>query len=371
MSEIEEVEIIKENAHHEYAPSSMKRLKECPASFEFSKLFPELPSHDVRDSGDRLHDVMESGDVTGLSKDELALVDICNDMLERIKEKYGISDEDIHKEVKIKVRSINFKTLTEGTVDIEFVVYDRVVILDWKFGFVKVEAVDNEQLRTYAVGAMQKYGKEKADVYIAQPRFDFLDFESFDLEPSLMKVEEIIENTKMQNNPFYRAGDHCQYCKAKFGCGVQRNFYLEVEKREDLILTQISDEKIYDLYEKQKIVKKYSDSIKNEFIRRVTENENQRLFNYSLVSKMGNREFVNIPDLYFAIKDYMSEKEFIALTSVKVPGVEKNLVEKFRAIGLKVKDAKEKFQEVCGEFIQRKPGKPSVVKDKKKKESVI
>lgn len=100
-------------------------------------------------------------------------------------------------------------------------------VIDYKFGYGAVEAVDNWQLLIYAVGA---YGRWKITrsfkLHIYQPR-DYVNGPVKTWELSLdeflkrkKSLETIARNLRYETKFYANTGPHCRYCKSRIHCPV-------------------------------------------------------------------------------------------------------------------------------------------------------
>ena len=113
-----------------------------------------------------------------------------------------------------------------GTSDATIIADGLMEVIDFKYGKgVRVSAIDNEQMKIYALGAYLRhcfeYGIDRVRMTIVQPRIDNLsEFEMSvaDLlkwagEELRPKAEEAFGGNGLQN-----PGEWCQFCKVKCGC---------------------------------------------------------------------------------------------------------------------------------------------------------
>lgn len=123
-----------------------------------------------------------------------------------------------------------------GTGDVVIISDDTIHIIDLKFGKgVGVSAINNPQLRLYGLGAVDTYGLlydfNKVKMTIIQPRLDHTDSEE-------LTVSELVEWAETEVKPKaelayagkgdFKAGDHCQFCKAKATCRARAEEQLKV-----------------------------------------------------------------------------------------------------------------------------------------------
>ncbi len=127
--------------------------------------------------------------------------------------------------VEVKLDFSTFIPDAYGTADAVIIADNVIEIIDFKYGKgVKVSAVENEQMKIYALGAYLKYNFEyiidEVKMTIVQPRIDNLSEFEIDVENLLdwagneltPKAREAYKGGKQ--NP----GNWCQFCKVKAQC---------------------------------------------------------------------------------------------------------------------------------------------------------
>ena len=113
-----------------------------------------------------------------------------------------------------------------GTGDYIIVADDVLHIIDYKHGLgVLVEATNNSQLFCYALGALEIfdsiYDIEEVKMTIFQPRRGNVDTFTIKKDELITWAEEILMPTAKlayEGKGEFKAGDHCQFCKAKATC---------------------------------------------------------------------------------------------------------------------------------------------------------
>ena len=177
--------------HHEFSPSRLQQYSMCPGSYWMQKGLPDQPSA-AADEGTRLHEAVTTGNVDELTADQVELVNKCLELKQRLIEKgythYG-------SEVKITVKDSYGNIITEGWADDVFVSYvpgsggvvEKALAVDYKFGWAKVvEAKENTQTCTYALGLHQLFNCPIVEAMIYQPRLHFLSSYEFIEWPAIM-----------------------------------------------------------------------------------------------------------------------------------------------------------------------------------------
>jgi hypothetical protein len=128
-----------------------------------------------------------------------------------------------------------------GTADVVILSKHSVRVIDLKFGKgVPVSAIDNSQLRLYALGAYSKFKEEYPDLKevsytIHQPRLDsissdgttihkLVDWANYYVKPKAKKA--------WAGSGEFLPGEWCQFCRAKATCRARSDYNNEVAKLE-------------------------------------------------------------------------------------------------------------------------------------------
>lgn len=107
-----------------------------------------------------------------------------------------------------------------GTCDCIIIQGDTLTIIDYKYGVgVPVSAMDNPQMRLYALGALNDFGfaydVEKVETHIFQPRINNISDDQLTAAELLTwgeKVVKPIAEKAAKGKGTYKAGEHCKFC---------------------------------------------------------------------------------------------------------------------------------------------------------------
>lgn len=312
--------ISEQNKHHPFSPSKLDRMFKCPASYHIALGLPDVESAYALE-GKELHREMEEIINTGIfdakkyTPEHQELLESCL----RFLGKFGIKEKKT--EVYVEITN-DCEMLTCGTADLVIIdENDDLSVIDWKFGFSDLDHI--EQLRAYAVGVMQKEGRRECYAYAVKPRLKIYEKYFFELEPSLQKIETIIERTSDILD--FHISQQCKYCKALAVCPIQ-TYSMQNIDGEIKSIQSLPDIDIISMYEKGKDIQKKVDQIQEEIMRRCEKNGTCE--NYEVVARKGNRKIIDIEGTYEALKECLSPSEFLGACDVSVAKLESVYVEK-------------------------------------------
>ena len=128
-----------------------------------------------------------------------------------------------------------------GTADVVILSKHSVRVIDLKFGKgVPVYALDNPQLRLYALGAYSKFKEDFPDLKevsytIHQPRLDSISTDGTTVTKLLDWANTFVKSKAKKawaGVGEFLPGDHCQFCRAKAQCRARSDFNNELAKLE-------------------------------------------------------------------------------------------------------------------------------------------
>lgn len=146
--------------------------------------------------------------------------------------------DDYHIYFETRVDFSNFVPQGFGTADVMIVTNDMVHVIDLKFGVgVPVSAINNPQLRLYALGALNMFPlAETIKMTINQPRLESHDTEilskreliDWALNVVVPRAEEAIKG----DGTFIPSEQACKFCKLKGSCKVRADRELQLAQQE-------------------------------------------------------------------------------------------------------------------------------------------
>ena len=245
-------------AHAKLAPSSISRVIRCPGSAIPNAEAPSNPSFPAA-RGTAIHEMCEQ-----LLKDRLDNITLSDYWLGKTVELEGFAIEIGLEEIMIAETYVNYiRQRTEelnGKLLIEEKLYmneisddcwgtsdavilgegNRMVVADLKSGNFPVDVNFNEQLMTYSLGALARWGNENTviEMTIIQPSkksfhkdgpIRSFDIQAVDLVDWGFNILKPACEEAMGEDPTYNAGDWCRFCAYKPDCVTFQN-NLEVKQ---------------------------------------------------------------------------------------------------------------------------------------------
>ena len=224
--------------HARLSASRTDRFMSCPGSYRLESLMPYEPAGEAAAIGTAIHELSEiilrNGEIpTGTDPDHLSMAqgyaNFVNTLVENPRKKLI--------EVNLDEGLKSLHPALGGTADAILVDGNHLHVIDLKTGRVAVDAQDNKQLLTYALGAMRQLKAPstiECTMHIFQPRVghskwtvsgNYLNLHG----ERLKSAAELALTGDAPTNP---SPDACRYCKAKTICPSMREKVQEVARND-------------------------------------------------------------------------------------------------------------------------------------------
>lgn len=240
-----------------------------------------------------------------------------------------------------------------GTGDCIIIADKKLHIIDFKYGMgVLVDAVDNPQMKLYALGALEIYDSlydiEEVSMTIFQPRRenvstwtirveDLKDWAEKELKPRAKKAYD--------GEGEYLPGEWCTFCRAAVKCRARAEEKLKLAQSEFKLPPLLTDSEI------EEVLSKLSDLTKwaNEIIAYATDaavNHGKEWHGFKVVEGRSVRKFKD-EDAVAEVAKANGYKDIFRQSLI-------TLTEMERLMG------KSKFEKILGDLIYKPPGKPTL-----------
>jgi hypothetical protein len=157
-----------------------------------------------------------------------------------------------------------------GTADVVILSKHAIRVIDLKFGKgIPVSALDNTQLRLYALGAWSKFKEEYPDIKevsytIHQPRLDsistdgttvakLVDWANYFVKPKAKKA--------WSGAGEFLPGEWCQFCRAKAQCRSRSDYNTELARQEFKAPALLSEEEVSEVLAKAQQLKTWANDV--------------------------------------------------------------------------------------------------------------
>lgn len=252
-----------------------------------------------------------------------------------------------------------------GTSDTTIITDKTLEIIDLKYGKgIAVSAIDNPQMKLYALGAINQFGflydLETIMMTISQPRLDSISTFEMSVDELLDWAETVVKpkaKLAFQGEGDFIAGEHCRFCKVKATCRARADENLKLACLDFQKPPLLTDEEVVevlasvdDLVSWAKDVQAYALSMAID--------ENKQWPGMKLVEGRGSRKYSDEKEVVEALESAGYDSDVIYKKSLNtITALEKEL-------GKKV------FQELLGTLITKAPGKIKLVLEDDKRPEI-
>lgn len=259
--------------------------------------------------------------------------------------------------VEVPLDLSRFIPLSWGTADALNIFEDILYVNDLKFGAgVRVSAVDNPQLKGYALGAYLRvielgHNPHTIVMSIIQPRINS--------EPSTwsITVTELLEWAANEVAPqaqlaiagqgAFVPGEHCQFCKARTSCAAFYDMFSDAWEAKDARV--ITDEQRQFILEYGEVLVKFINAVRADAVKRLKLRE--RIPGFKLIATKGDRKFTNENAVLQTLLSMGYAEDDVYQRKLKgVTALESMLKPKL-------------FNDALGDYIFRPEGNPKLVKE--------
>ena len=359
----------KSRAHALLSASSAHRWLACPPSAVAAVGYPNTTSEYAKE-GTLAHEVAEAaahGVDPDVMRDDFFKTDgtdgVTQEMIECAR---GYADY-----IQEQIKTDDAIVLLEQRVDFSPWVPDGfgtcaciilqgtpLTVIDYKYGVgVPVSAIDNPQMKLYALGALNDYGiaydVTHVEMHIYQPRINNISDCSLMVEDLMEWAEKEVKPTAakaIKGKGNYKAGDHCKFCPHAGRCRTLTKVCTEYVETHSLraAVPVLAPHEVAEVLQMEPLVTLWLKRVKAQAM--TTLMDGGEVPGYKVVEgKPGNRKWTDdqqvaskLNEAGYGLEDY-TETKLLSPAAMD------------KAIG------KKKVAELLTELIERSPGSPTIV----------
>lgn len=240
-----------------------------------------------------------------------------------------------------------------GTGDCIIVADERLTVIDLKYGLgILVDANNNPQMMCYALGALSIfdgiYDIKEITMTIFQPRREHISTYTIPKEELLSWAENILmPQAKLAaiGEGEFKAGSHCQFCKAKATCRKRAEYNLLLAKYDFKKPDYLEDDEIEVILEKVDDLVSWAGDIKEYALKKAM--AGKKWSDWKVVEGRSTRKYVDEKLVAEKVEEAgfePYEKKILGITAMT------------KLLG------KARFEELLSELIKKPQGKPTLVK---------
>lgn len=368
--------------HAVLSPSSAARWINCPGSVRLSQQLPPAPSSTYADEGTLAHRVAElklrvrsreiepeeyATELTACLASEYwcgELDEATDYYADAVFERWGNGGNDAELMVEQRFSLDKWAPGSFGTSDAVVIGNGALEVIDLKYGKgVKVSAVENPQLRLYALGAADLfedlYDFERVRMTIVQPRLDHVSVDMMTLRDLRDWGKNIVQPAAYNASNGAgetAAGEWCRWCPAKAVCRTRADENLKLARYDFKEPELLEPEEIGEILKQAEELQKWTADVQAYALQQALDGEH--FDGWKLVEGRSVRKYAD--DLKVAETLQAAGFPEAALYERKLYGI--TAMEKI--VG------KKKLTEILGDLIIKPAGKPVLVPDSDKREAI-
>ena len=357
--------------HALLSASSSKQWINCPPSARLCADIPDQPSPFAQEGTDA-HALCEYKVLKALGRSpndptedldnynnemESYATEYCNYVIKQYEESKQYCKDP---EILIEQRLDFSRWVPEGfgTGDCIIVADEVLHIIDFKYGLgVLVDAERNPQMMCYALGAFDLYDGiydiNTVKMTIFQPRRDNISTFTINKEELLKWADTVLAPTAalaFNGEGDFKAGDHCQFCKAKATCRKRSEYNLELTKYDFKMSETLTDSEIAAVLSKADSLVSWVNDVKDYALKQAL--GGVKYEGFKVVEGKSNRKFTNESTVASIVANAgfdPYENKLLSITAMT------------SLLG------KKKFSELLGNYVTKPQGKPTLVPDTDKR----
>lgn len=252
-----------------------------------------------------------------------------------------------------------------GTGDLVLVTDDVLEVMDFKFGQgIPVSAVDNPQMRLYALGALNQFGClyeiDTVRVTIVQPRLDSISTDEMTIDDLMHWANGTVKGTAekaFKGEGDFKPGEHCRFCRVRSTCRARAEENMKLAKYDFKDPPLLTDGEIVEVLNAADELQSWISDVQAYALDQAV-NEGKQWLGYKLVEGRSYRKYVDEAKVAEAlISAGYSEEQIYEKVLLGISKMEK-------AVG------KKQFNEILAGLVEKPPGKPKLAPESDKRPAV-
>jgi hypothetical protein len=251
-----------------------------------------------------------------------------------------------------------------GTGDCIIIGGNTMHVIDLKYGKgVPVSAVDNPQMALYALGAYSAYSIlyqiETVRLVIVQPRLDNISEWEIAMDDLLYWATNTVMGAAekaFKGKGDFVPGDHCRFCRAKALCRARSEFNTTIEENYPVKPPLITNDEVGQILERARDLAKWVKDLEEYALAECL--AGNEIPGWKVVEGRSVRQFTD------------TDAAFKVLTDA---GYEEAVLYERKPITLSATEklvGKKKFGEMLAQYVDKPPGKPTLVVESDKREPI-
>lgn len=248
-----------------------------------------------------------------------------------------------------------------GTGDCVIISDGTLHIVDYKNGQgVLVEADDNPQMKLYALGALEIfdgiYDIDTVSMTIYQPRRNNVSTHTVFKESLYQWAEKILKpvaELAYAGDGEFNCGEWCRFCKAKHECRARAEHNMELARYDFKLPPLLEDDEVESILGKIDALTSWASDIKNYALQAALSGKQWN--GWKLIEGRSNRRYTDEKAVVKAVSAAgfdPYERKILGITAMT------------SLLG------KKRFEEIIGGFIEKPPGKPTLVPGSDKRPAI-
>ena len=239
-----------------------------------------------------------------------------------------------------------------GHVDCLIIADGTLTVIDYKYGLgIKVSSERNPQMFCYALGGLALfdgiYDIDNVRLVIYQPRRENISEYTISKSELIQWAEDVLSPTAelaSKGEGEYKAGEHCQFCKAKATCRKRAEHNLELAKYDFEVPATLDHDEIAAILTKADELVSWVSDVKEYALKEAL--NGTKFEGFKLVAGRSNRKYTDeaaAAGLVIAAGKDPFEKKLLGITAMTA------------LLGKKA------FEDILGGLTYKPPGKPVLV----------